>query len=170
MSSVRLSALAEGTPGILQTADRLAAHIRRYRPALRLLVRALLYELPRDAGPLARAATLYGWVQAHVAYLPDHVHVEELSDPGDLLRQIDAYGHALGDCDDFVSLLGALFLSAGLPARLVLSSGRADRQFDHVYLRVLTERGWVAADPIHGEPLGWEVPIESVTARKEFDL
>jgi hypothetical protein len=164
--------IPEGNAGILLTAARMRALIlapsRRGAAALGQALEGQLH-----LGQVAKAGLIYRWVQAHMVYtadgeMPDSVpREEELRAPDYLLAAIDNAGRAQGDCDDWVILMGHLFHLAGLPATMVLVSGRADGEFDHVYLRVGTEHGWIGADAIHGAPFGWELDPALVTNRAE---
>mgnify|MGYP001609689838 CR=1 FL=1 len=177
---VRVSEILPGNPGILQTARRMLAMIASPSPLATAQAGAIASALP----PLAPASLLvlavFRWVQEHMVYThdgaaPESVPVpgageepEELRSPEYLLRGIANYGADYGDCDDFVILLGALLRSLGIPFALVLTSGRPDREFDHVFLKVDTEGGPVYADPIQRVPVGWHVPWNRVTAYQEL--
>ena len=165
-----LTPIAEGNAGILQTAEILRGYLLAYQRPLRLQAEQILYTLPAGTPDSLRAAALFAWVQRHMEYTHDHTAVEEVRDPFYLLSAIGREGRAFGDCDDYVSLLGALYVAAGYPVRLVLVSMRPDKEYEHIYLRVQTQDGWIAADPIHQHLFGWEVPAENVTASKEISV
>lgn len=170
---IQLFEIAEGNAGILTTAAQMRALARAPSPRARAVLRRVLGAVPSSSA-YVHAGLLYRWLSEHMVYVPDGEAPdsvgleEEIRSPEYLLDKIERYGYAFGDCDDFVILFAALLLAAGIPARLVLVSARSDREFDHVYLRLLTARGWVAADAIRGEALGWEVPAGRVTHRAEL--
>jgi transglutaminase-like putative cysteine protease len=117
---------------------------------------------------------VYQWVQSHLTYTPDgeapDAHPlergqEGLRSPEYLLRGIANWGTDRGDCDDYVILMGALLLRLGVPLDVVLTSGRDDGEYDHVFLqtRADPQRTYIL-DGITGEPFGWHVPTDRVKA------
>jgi len=124
------------------------------------------------------AAAVHDWIQQHLAYVGDHVLIEEIRTPARLLLEIDDRGRggAMGDCDDFVILEAALVSAIGIPSRIVTTSTRDDGEFNHTYLILDTTAGAVIADPIlkdrHGrpQPFGAHVPPEVLTNYEEFPL
>mgnify|MGYP001558894634 CR=1 FL=1 len=159
-ASERWVRIPDGNPGRLATLVRMAKMIREPDPLLGLVV-AL------DAMPDA----VFAWVQRYLLYQLDRVDdlvVDELHTPGYLLAEIARYGHAFGDCDDFVILLGALYRRLGYPVQMVAISRRADRELDHVYLRLAVDGEWIAADGIVPYPFGWEVSEREITNRVEM--
>ena len=116
---------------------------------------------------------MYQWVQSHLIYTPDgaapDAHPlergqEGLRSPEYLLRGIANWGVDWGDCDDYVILMGALLLRLWVPLVAVLTSGRSDGEYDHVWLCAQTPEGVFALDGIKGHPFGWQVPDEGITA------
>lgn len=168
----RLWYVQPGNAGIIQTVERMMALSLPPSPLVVETAEQLVRPLPAHAGSqFWRAALIYQWVQDHLVYTPDATPVEDtlthvggealderLRSPDYLLRWIARDGRAPGDCDDFVMLMGALWTAVGLEVRVVLTSADyATGEFDHVFASVLTERGWLAADAIHGEPFGWSL-------------
>jgi transglutaminase-like putative cysteine protease len=167
--------IPEGVPGRIMTLERMRALIRAPDPLVDAVVAAFL-DNPAygDLEPHALAAALYRWVQDRMLYTPDPQDgelIDEIKTPGYLLEEIFRYGHTLGDCDDYVVLLGALYWRLGYRVTLVGITREADGVPDHVYLTVETPEGVVAADaiPVHGlsQPFGWEIPAAEVTNRVE---
>lgn len=165
----RVVELAEGNAGVLQTARRLADLIRTEAR----LVPGLLQDLGlggRGARPDRRTAELvYAWVTAGMLYTPDPPSEELVKSPDALLAEIAAAGQAVGDCDDFVSLLGALYLALGFGVTIVLIAQNADLVYDHVALVLDMEDGRVSVDPTVG-PLGAAIPDAERTATFEIPL
>lgn len=88
---------------------------------------------------------LFSWVEQNIRYTKDPVTKEKLYPPQELLK-IRA-----GDCDDMTTLLGALAIALGYPARAVTVAAAPDApgEFSHVYLEVEVPPGsgaWVALD------------------------
>jgi transglutaminase-like putative cysteine protease len=164
--------IPEGNAGILGvTLPRIVALIERPSAAVELHARSLMQDAAahdrasRGSSDyrLVLASLTFAWVRHYMAYQPE---LEETIQAADLLLEdIRRHGQALGDCDDQVILLGALYHAEGLPIELVFISQREDREAEHVYLRVDVGERWIAADPIvRDRPFGWELPAEEVTA------
>jgi predicted transglutaminase-like cysteine proteinase len=75
-----------------------------------------------------------------------------------------------GDCDDYVLLMGALLLRLGIPSTVVLTSGRDDGEYDHVFLEVPFPEGPVTLDAITGAGFGWRVPADRITALERIPV
>lgn len=159
-ASERWVPIAEGQLGSWQTLERMAAMIRGYDPLVDTAAASFAH---------SNTLTVFEWVRAHMLYMPDFNNgnvIEEIKTPGYTLREIAAFGQALGDCDDYVVLLGALYKRLGYTVYLVAISRHADQLLDHVYLTV----DGVSADGIVPYPFGWEVPASEVTFRMEYPL
>jgi transglutaminase-like putative cysteine protease len=166
----RFIPIPEGEGGALATLAHMAGLIRQPDPLVDDFTDKMSV---LDAEGAALAEQIFEWVRARMVYTPDlnnGLVVEEIRTPGYLLREIATIGNALGDCDDYVVLLGALYRRLGFPVTLVAVSTHEDRQLDHVYLAVDTEEGRVAADGIMWEPFGWEVPTDEQTNRLEYPV
>ncbi|MGH9896606.1 MAG: hypothetical protein ACREA0_32330 [bacterium] len=165
--------IPEGNPGVIATLDRIAELIRE--PALAVSEWAdHLADVAEQhgAGDLALAEMTFEWVRLHMVYVEDqesHGVADEIRTPEYLLHEISRLGHAIGDCDDFVLLLGALYKALGFGVFLV-AIGLADENLEHVYLHVVTPEGQVAADPIRPEDFGWEVAEEDRTAQYVLEV
>jgi len=182
----RLHKLAWGNAGIAETVQHMWRYILGYDPdrgtaAALGLIRGQAEEILREYGvqfgPNAlHAAAVHDWVQEHLAYVGDHVLIEEIRAPAQLLLEIRDRGNAMGDCDDFIILEAALDVAIGIPVRICTSSTRDDGEFDHTYLIVDTTDGAVVADPILKDaqrrplPFGAHVPPEALTNYEEADM
>lgn len=88
---------------------------------------------------------IYNWVLRNIRFTKDPVTKETLYPPVELLKIRS------GDCDDMSMLLGALYLAAGYPARLVTiaANPEAPQEFSHVYAEVEMPAGsghWIPVD------------------------
>ena len=168
MEHVTYREIPEGNPGVLITLDRMAELIRDPSPAVAAWADHLA-DTAEAAGAddAAIAEAVFEWVRLHMVYVEDqdsHDVVEEIRTPDYLLDEIARLGHAIGDCDDFVLLLGALYQALGYGVLLV-AIGLTDDNLEHVYLHVVTPAGQIPADPIRPEDFGWEVAEEDRTAQ-----
>lgn len=159
-ASERWVRIPEGQSGSWVTLGRMADMIYTHDPLVDRLAAQMASAPP---------VVIFEWVRSHMLYTPDFNNgevIEEIKTPGYLIQEIAALGKALGDCDDYVVLLAALYLRGGHRVVLVAISRHADQLLDHVYLTV----DGVAADGIVRYPFGWEVPASEVTFRMEYPL
>ena len=173
----RFVEIAEGEEGSRQTLARMRAMVLAPDPIVEAAVSDILSQT-EHLSPAEIAHVIFEWVRDHMLYTPDvntqwgHVgHViEELRTPGYTLLEIDRLGAAIGDCDDYVVLLCALYSRLGFRCRMVAISRSDDLMLDHVYMQVQVDGEWTTADGIVAWPFGWEVPEEEVTNRVEFPI
>ena len=68
------------------------------------------------------ARTVREYVEAHIRYTPDPVGVENITDPIEHMRLLQANPHAilLGDCDDAATLGASMGEALGIPATLTI--------------------------------------------------
>lgn len=98
-----------------------------------------------DVSRHARAVEMF--VREKVKYLADPDGGEYIQSPAVMLRQIDRAGHAYGDCDDHVVLLGAMLTSIGIPVRVAAVKLGRTELFNHVVLEWRRGDRWMLADP-----------------------
>jgi len=85
---------------------------------LRLAIEDIIrYVRPRDL--LSLLAALYNWFDRHYHFVRDPRDVEQVKDPVRLLREIQEFGRAVGDCDDASTFFGGSTRTLGMDARLV---------------------------------------------------
>lgn len=164
-SEERFVEVPGGEAGSIATLHRMATLIRLPDPWVDDFA-AIVSEASDD--PLELARLVFEWVRAKMLYTPDRNDsdiLDEIREPGYLLREIDAYGAALGDCDDYVVLYGAVYTRLGYPFTLEAISRHEDEMLDHVYGSILVNGVRIAVDGIVEFPFGWEVPAEEVTRR-----
>lgn len=168
-ASERYVEVPDGPESALATLRYMAAVIRDPDPLVDQASDILSLQL-ESLTNAEQAAAIFEWVRSHMTYTPDFnddLTIEEIRRPGYLLIEIGRLGTALGDCDDYVVLLGALYRRLGYPVTLIAISRSEDRILDHVYLAVDTDEGRFTADGIVPEPFGWECPDEEITNRVE---
>lgn len=155
----RLSVIEEGNAGVFQTAWAMARSIRSESSSCASLVTRWSHDQSGDA----LLDTLIYWVRGHMLYTFDPPTRERYLTPDAHMATIQMHGQSLGDCDDFVVLLGGFLWQARIPQRLVLVSLTPDRELTHVYTRVLTGAGWQPVDATQPWPVGIEVDADRRT-------
>lgn len=144
--------LLDGTPGTNQTLDWMAALVRR--DARDLQLRQFALSLVGDCGGhdfFCEIESLYNFVRDRITYRRDPVQVESVQDAKRTL-----FVFKTGDCDDLVVVLATLLATLGHRSRFVVL-GRTREKYTHVYLEVLTSRGWLPLDPTPEQATaGWE--------------
>lgn len=84
---------------------------------LRLAIEDVIrYVRPRDQ--LSLLAALYNWFDRHYHFVKDPRDVEQVKDPVRLLREIQQYGKAVGDCDDASTFMDGSTRALGMDSRL----------------------------------------------------
>ena len=108
------------------------------------------------------AEKIFQWVKGNIRYTRDPQNAEWVQAPDVTLRE------GFADCDDFSTLLGALWGAIGLPSgfEAVMADAAHPGEYSHVYGIVKTPRGWRAADPTVPESeFGWR-PTRGIQGRK----
>lgn len=165
--------IAEGNPGSLQTLALMREMILAPDAIVDKIVTDILSQTPDEIDPLTLARSIFEWVRTHMLYTPDinnGIVIEEVRTAGYTLFEIERLGAAIGDCDDYVILLGAIYTRLGYSVRMVAISRHADQLLDHVYLQAQIGGVWIAIDAIVEYPFGWEVPPDEVTNRVEYPV
>lgn len=100
----------------------------------------------RDNDQNAQAKRLLDFVRAKMIYTADPLGSEQITDPVNLLLDIQQRGEARGDCDDHVVLLASLLGSIGIPAEPLAVKYKGSR-YNHVIVRAKLGGEWVEMDP-----------------------
>jgi hypothetical protein len=170
----RFIEIPEGIPGSLMTLNRMGAMIRAQDAVVDHFVSGLLDLADmQNLEPRQLAALVFEWVRSRMLYLPDRGDndlIEEIRTPGYLLQEIDRYTNAVGDCDDYVVLYGAIYSRLGWPVTLVAVSTHDDKLLDHVYLAIGRDVERISVDGIVGDPFGWEVPETEITNKVQVPV
>lgn len=109
---------------------------------------------PKDY--IGEISAICNWVAEKVIYTNDPLHVELLKDPERLCEEIQARGHARGDCDDIGTLIATMCLQVGRNSQLVVAGFGAKGSYSHVFARVQDPRTsqWIVCDPVAGSDVG----------------
>lgn len=103
----------------------------------------------------------FQFVRDAITYRKDPAAVEYIQDAREMLCT------RVGDCDEKACLLASLLGALGHKSRFVVS-GPSAGSYSHVYVEVLTRRGWLALDPTNERAqTGWE---QRAIARATFDI
>lgn len=112
----------------------------------------------------AEVTALFDEVRKRVRYTWDPTDYDAFQTPAKTLAL-----HA-GDCDDYVSLLGALCRSIGHKVRSRVVQTKGSDTWNHIYLAVLVDGQWMPCDPSVKQPAGWEVPASLVIKKQDYDV
>jgi transglutaminase-like putative cysteine protease len=110
------------------------------------------------------AEALFYEVQKRVRYTWDPTDYDAFQTPEKTLAL------RAGDCDDAVSLLGALLRSVGHKVRTRVVQTKGQTTWNHIYLLVNINGQWMPLDTTVKQPPGWEVPPELVVRKQDFDV
>lgn len=116
---------------------------------------------------LAEIRAIFGEVRTRVRYTWDPTTFDAFQTPAKTLELMT------GDCDDMVSLLGALLMSIGYKVRSRVVWTKGFSTWNHIYLLVqLPNSGeWMALDATVDKPAGWEVPASIMLKEpRDFDV
>lgn len=146
--------IAQGWRGTQQTVAHVQALIRSGAKDFYVRQKAIDILLEKRVRPkdyLGEIQALFQWVQQHIRYTKDTVHVEVLHSARRMLEL------RAGDCDDMTILLGAMLEAIGHPVRLVLSGPNPLKPdlFTHIYLEVFHKGRWIPLDATMPYPMGW---------------
>lgn len=135
--AVELPPGADGTRETLRIMARLAKEGRKH-PQVRLAaIAACQKRKQKDYMGEARACS--EWVRDEVRYIRDIMGIETLQTPDKTLEVM------AGDCDDKVTLLGAMLLSIQHPVRFI-AIGQVPGFFNHVYCETKVATRWVPCE------------------------
>ena len=132
----------------------------RRSPSVVARARDLTRQVP-DRNTAQEVRAIHAFVRDNVRYTNDPWGVETLTDPTDMLREVDLAGRASEDCDAHVVLEASLLEAIGTPTRFNVASMDATRPGDpsHVWLEARVGGEWVPLDPIvKDKPAGWIAP------------
>jgi transglutaminase-like putative cysteine protease len=146
-----LQGLGDGPEGTAQTLrimrDFARASLRN--PAQTVRGMALSITQGVDArNYLGELRACQGWVRDNIRYVQDPEDIELVQTPEKTLE------FGAGDCDDKSTLLAALLLSIGHPARFVAVGFDGD-PFSHVLVESKIADSWVPCETIVPVALGW---------------
>lgn len=118
----------------------------------------------RDA--LGEVKALFHEVRSRVRYTYDPLWYDAFQTPGKTLELRTA------DCDDSVSLLGAMLNTIGYRTRMRVVHTKGFSTWNHIYLMCQLPKGeWMALDTTVDKPPGWQVPEESMVAPpRDFEV
>jgi transglutaminase-like putative cysteine protease len=155
--------LLEGKAGTIQTLDKMAALVRRDSRNPRVHEAALqIVRNVRGHDFEGEIRALFEFVRDSIRYRKDPINSERVQD-----TERTIYKFKAGDCDDKSVALASLLGSLGHRSRFRVL-GFSARNFSHVYLEVLTQRGWVTLDPTPEKAaMGWEA---QAPIRQSFEI
>jgi len=165
-ASITSHFLADGDSGAQSSIEDMRALVDGglKDPRVYTLARRIVQGVPAydDA---AEARALYDWVKARIRFVKGTAGKQSLQSP------VATLALQAGQCTDFSTLLAALAMSIGYPARLVTvaTDDAAPDQFTHIFPEIEINGAWVAADAAR-EDSAFGVPPPRVYRRQEFDI
>lgn len=161
-----LAGLPAGRAGTIATLKHMREFVRAALRAPDQRIRQTALMILRDARVPARKwnaelAALLQFVQDRVRYVRDPVGLELVQAPE---RTLDI---GQGDCDDKSTLLAALLMATGHPARFTVVGFRG-KPYSHVFVEAKSGLRWVPMETILPKPLGWFPP--GVTSKYSLSL
>jgi len=112
----------------------------------------------------AEITALFDEVRKRVRYTWDPTDYDAFQTPSKTLAL------KAGDCDDYVSLLGALCRTIGHQVRSRIVQTKGESTWNHIYLMAKVGDGWMPLDASMKQPAGWEVPKSAVIRKQDFDV
>ncbi len=149
-----LQGIPDGPEGTIATLKIMRTFARNAIRDPSLIIRQQAMNILHAAGVAPRAylqelQALQQWVRDSIHYVQDPEDVEMVQTPQKTLE----FGS--GDCDDEATLLAALLLSIGHPARFV-AVGFDNEPFSHVLVESKVADRWLPAETIlPGVSVGW---------------
>lgn len=162
----RLMGLPGGSAGTIHTVRIMKKLAKDAVRDPKQIIRNKALEIFRSFGVASRAflpeaQALQRFVQRSIAYRRDPTDYELVQSPEVTLKL------GAGDCDDQATLLGALLMTTGHPARFV-AVGMDGNPFSHVLVETKVANEWRCAETILPKPFGWYP--QNVTSRYELSL
>jgi len=144
--------------GVEHTVEQMLKAVHSPRGAFSPMVRLAAEEVTRYVTPkdyLSEILAIRHWVNAHIYYTFDPVHVEWIRDPQTILEEIKRHGVVKADCDEYTCVMTSMWLSLGHKAEFVTIALRPKpAPFSHVFARCLVPRTngklFVVTDPVAG--------------------
>ncbi len=161
-----LAGLPPGRAGTIATLKHMREFVRAAVRSPEQRIRKTALNIFRDRGVPGRnwnaqLVALMDFVQNGITYVKDPVGLELVQAPE---RTLDI---AYGDCDDKSTLLAALLMATGHPARFTVV-GFKGGPYSHVLVEAKSGKRWVPMETIVPKPLGWFPP--GVTSKYSLDL
>lgn len=162
-----LSDLPAGKAGTIATLKHMREFVRAAirAPDQRIRSQALQIYAAAQVPPRnyeAEVKALHAFVRDRIRYVRDPVGLELVQAPA---RTLDI---GQGDCDDKSTLLAALLMATGHPARFVVIGFRGE-PFSHVLVEYKRGPKWIPLETIlDGKPVGWWP--SGVTSQLRFKL
>jgi hypothetical protein len=105
----------------------------------------------------AIAVSLFEFVRSRIRYVNDPLGEEYFQTvPGIWKSQ-------MGDCEDFMALLAALFTAAGIKVRARVIKIPSATGWAHIYPQAFLDKAWRSFDATMKYPAGWQYPDRTDT-------
>lgn len=152
-AKVTLGTLPGGRAGTIATLKHMRDFVRAAIRDPSQRIRNTANQIFRERGIPARQwvreiGALHEFVRDRIRYVKDPVGLELVQDPATTLDK------GYGDCDDKTTLLGALLMATGHPARAT-AVAMGGGPFSHVLTETYSGERWVPLETIIPKPMGW---------------
>lgn len=150
---VVLAGLPEGRAGTIATLKHMREFVRKSLRDPSQRVRETALRIFREGGIpprrwLPEIGALHAFVRDKIRYVRDPVDLELVQEPAATLDL------GAGDCDDKSTLLGALLMATGHPARITAVAFNGG-PFSHVLAEAKSGERWIPLETIIYKPMGW---------------
>jgi len=142
--------------GVKDSITGMKANVLSPRGAMSPIVRLQAEQIVKLVSPkdyLSEILAIRHWVNLHIPYLRDPAHVEWMRDPERLVVDIQKQGVVRADCDEYASLIAALWLAVGNEVEFVTAGfAPPPAQHSHVFVRAKIPKTnlWIVCDPVAG--------------------
>jgi len=159
-----LESIPAGRPGTSRTIGRmreLATRDARNWRFIRIATR-IIAGCPHKSY-LCHGKRILHFVKRYVQYVPDPATSVENGSQIELVQApFQTLRRRAGDCDDTSTLVAALAMAVGIPARFatIKADKRRTDEFSHVYAELQVNNNWMGADAsVAKSYLGWQPPV-----------
>ncbi len=156
---------ADGLAGIWQTMYLMRELV--YRSKHNRLIKNTSVSLIKNLSPLdylRQVKAVFDFIKSKMKYVKDYFQVEEIQSPQRILKSIQEYGYAYGDCDDMAIISASMLYALGFRLKFVVIATKP-RNYNHIRSEVFINGNWIPLELSSSLPFGqkfksYEKPLE----------